>query len=164
MAVYGHVESNPQFPAPELLLNQASDMKVKKTVFGRKFDKSSKSQLSYILFGNEKNLYMAHYLTDDENSFDQIVAVEIDDIDVVKKVSSQGATLVEIPSESNPKLVKLMNTKGLSSKNNKFKLPVSPMNQEMTFTFKEKTYSFKVKSEIYFNNNNDLKVRSERGQ
>ena len=69
ISAYGHVESNPKFPVPELLVNHLSKIFVKgKTIFARRFDGSSREELTYILFGTSKQQYMAHFITDNENS------------------------------------------------------------------------------------------------
>ena len=94
---YGHVESNPNFPVPDLLVpNPVKVQKKYKTVFARRFDKSSQKQLTYILFGKEKHFYLVHYLTDDENSFDQILSLKVnqENTSKFKEILNQNQNLV----------------------------------------------------------------------
>lgn len=155
VSVYGHVEGNPNFPSPEPLVNQLSVLKVNRTVFARRFDGESKDQLTYIVFGTNKQLYLAHYLTDDENSFDQIVAVDIEDGDLKQSALSGRLTLLTLPIDLNGNLTTIF---GVIGKNNKFALPTQPLGQFVNGTFRGKSYKIKINGEIYFNNNADLRV------
>ena len=155
IAVYGHVEGNPNFPSPELLIDQLSELSVNKTLFARKFDGGSKDQLTYIAFGTGKQIFLVHYLTDDENSFDQIVSVEIEDSDLKQNILNGELTVLTVPKELNENLVTLSEAKG---NNNKFSLPTMPIGQSVKGIFNDKTYHIEISGEVYFNNNSDLKI------
>lgn len=150
LTVYGHVESNPNFPAPELLVNTLSKVKFTgRSVFARKFDGSSKKHLTYILFGTSKQQYLAHYLTDDENSFDQVLAVSVGE-ELIKEIENNNI-IVSVPLNEN----NLNRVNQSSSLNNSFSIDVKNL---LKVKIKEKLHSITIKSEIYFNNNSDLRV------
>lgn len=155
VVVYGHVESNPQFPAPELLSQKLAKVKMQETIFSRRFDGTAQENLTYILFGSKKQYYAAHYLTDDENSFDQILSVKIEDDKVKELIEQEGGAIVTIPIKLNPGLDAVKGAEGLKSKNNKFKLPIGQM---VVFEFQTQELSLKVESQIYFNDNGDLQI------
>lgn len=160
LAVFGHVESNPNFPQPETLVNDLSTVSVKgAAVFARRFDGTAKSELTFVIFGTAKQFYMAHYLTDDENSFDQIVAIEILDQALKAHVETSGATLVMIPVNAENELEPITENTNQKSPNNKWKLPVSPLGKviHVSATQSPLSGSIKVIGEIYFNQNDDLK-------
>lgn len=154
VTVYGHIESNPNFPAPELLVNKLSKIKFSgPSIFARKFDGSSKEKLTYILFGTSKQQYLAHYLTDDGNNFDQILAVRVGD-DLIKEVEKNENIIVTVPvNENNLKIVNQS-----SSKNNSLSIDVSSTNNNLKIEVNGKLYNSTITSEIYFNNNGDLQV------
>lgn len=161
LAAYGHVESNPDFPTPEILVNQLSKLEVKgQTVFARRFDGSSKNNITYILFGNSHQYYMAHFLTDDENSFDQIVAVEIESEAIKTLVSEEKTVLVNVPRASNSNLVAIEGAENSTQLNNKFALPISPLGQQVNISVDDLSGQVKVEGQIYFNKNGDLKVKN----
>lgn len=159
VAVYGHVEGNPDFPQPESLVNKLSQVTTQETILARRFDGTSKSALTYLLFGTNKQHYMVHFLTDDENSFDQIVGVEILDENLKSLAELNGGTLVSVPVTSENTLVAISENSGLSSSNNKWRLPTSPFGKTIDVKDDKSGVSGKVKiiGEIYFNNNDDLK-------
>jgi len=160
LAVYGHVESNPDFPQPQALTDQLSAVRVRETIFARRFDGSAKPGLTYIIFGTTKQYYMAHLLTDDESSFDQILAVEVLDVGLKNAVESAGRVLITIPITPENELVSLGGGPDQSSPNNKWKLPVDPLGKTlrvMTEAGPAVTGQIKVVGEIYFNNNADLR-------
>ena len=105
-------------------------MSVNKTVFANKFDGTSKEELTYILFGTEKQLYLSHFLTDDENSFDQVVAISSSDLLFEKFKSSKESLLVSVPVELNTNLVAINN--GAKKANNKLILPTQPLGQSLS--------------------------------
>jgi hypothetical protein len=161
-AVFGHVESNPDFPAPEQLVNQLSTVSVKgETVFARRFDGISKTELIYFIFGTPKQYYMAHFLTDDENSFDQIVAVEIESGSLKNQVVNDVVSLVSIPVIPENDLISIPEYSSQKSPNNKWKLPVTPLGKTLKVTTAKTSIAGEIKivGEIYFNNNSDLRKK-----
>ncbi|MEO0336663.1 MAG: hypothetical protein AAF202_09720, partial [Pseudomonadota bacterium] len=161
LTVFGHVEGNPQFPAPEALVNQLSSMTKVSTIFAQRFNGSSKSELTYILFGSSKQYYLAHYLTDDENSFDQIIAIQSLDEQLKQAMTANHYLMVEVLIQENPNLVELPGTKTLTSPNNKWKLP-SEDGQDVKISVKIGddllSTDITVGSEVYFNANSDLQL------
>ena len=161
LTVFGHVESNPDFPQPERLVGDLSMISVKgQALFAKRFDGSSKSKLTYVMFGTAKQYYMAHYLTDDENSFDQIVAIEIMDQALKVLVVTGGATLVTVPVSEENELEPITKYANQKSPNNKWKLPVSLGAGKVIRVSDSQspvTGRIKVTAEIYFNKNDDLK-------
>jgi len=157
LSVYGHVESNPNFPAPELLIeNNLSRLTKEQTVFARRFDGSFKDHLTYILFGTDKQQYLVHYLTDDENSFDQILAVKIDDT-LLGELKKKGSNiLVTVPTQGNSKLVKVQN--GSQKENNMLSISTGSINQQIEVMVNEKFFKVQVKGSVYYNDNGDLRV------
>lgn len=156
---YGHVEGNPDFPIPEQLVNHLSDVSVKETVFARRFDASSKTKLTYILFGTSSQAYMAHYLTDDENSFDQIIAVEIKNEVLREALNDLKFLEVTIPTENNTGVVSVNDFSHQGSINNKWMLSTSPLGQETTVNFNSGEViesRVKIVGKVYFNMNSDL--------
>ncbi|MBK8201499.1 MAG: hypothetical protein IPK68_03965 [Bdellovibrionales bacterium] len=128
LAVFGHVESNPDFPQPAKLIKDLSAVTVKgQAVFARRFDGAARSALTYFIFGTPKQHYMVHFLTDDENSFDQIVAIEIVDSDLKTVVENAGAAFVTVPVISENELAPITENANQISPNNKWKLPVSSL-------------------------------------
>lgn len=159
-AVFGHVESNPDFPQPTKLINDLSAVTVKgQVVFARRFDGAAKSELTYLIFGTPKQHYMVHFLTDDENSFDQIVAIEIVDLGLKNVVEKAGAVFVSVPVSSENELEPILENANQISPNNKWKLPVSPLGKviRVSDTQSPLTGKIKITGEIYFNKNDDLK-------
>jgi hypothetical protein len=158
-AVYGHVESNPDFPAPERLVGQLSQVTAKDVVLARRFDGSSKPALTYYLFGTSKQHYMVHFLTDDENSFDQIVAVEVLDRNLAALIGTSGGILVTVPKSSENQLVAVTANVGQLSPNNKWKLPLQPLGKKLSVVDAESGVSgmIQITGEVYFNSDNDLK-------
>lgn len=164
-SVYGHIESNPEFPAPEKLQAQLSTLKVQQTpVLAQRFDGSSRTDLTYLIFGTKKQRFMVHVLTDDENSFDQIVGVEILNAGLEAAVEAGGSLLVRIPTTPSNGLVAIAAHSAQSSPNNKWKLPVSPLGSIVTVSAEDVakaasqvTGKVKVTGEVYFNANDDLK-------
>tara|TARA_Y100000590_G_scaffold457256_1_gene609518 strand:+ start:12944 stop:13861 length:918 start_codon:yes stop_codon:yes gene_type:complete len=161
LTVYGHVESNPQFPAPEVLVNQLSTITKEKTIFAQRFNGSSKSELSYILFGTPQQYYLAHYLTDDENSFDQIVAIKnLDDQLKTHLISTQNIIL-EVPPNENTNLLIVDGHQGQHSPNNRLKLP-SAAGKTVTLNAMINGVNIQttvqIVSEVYFNANTDLSI------
>ena len=161
LTVFGHVESNPEFPQPERLVGDLSMISVKgRALFAKRFDGLAKSELTYVIFGTAKQHYMVHYLTDDENSFDQIVAIEILDQALKTLVETGGAKLVTIPVNAENELESILENANQKSPNNKWKLPVSPGAGKVIRVSDSQspvTGKVKVKAEIYFNKNDDLK-------
>ena len=160
LAVYGHIESNPDFPQPEKLVNQISTVQVKgEPVLTRRFDGTPKSALTYIIFGTSQQYYMAHFLTDDESSFDQIVGIEILDPNLKASVEKSGASFVTVPVIPENGLSEITENANLISSNNKWKLPVSPMGKSITVNEVKFSVAGKAKitGEIYFNKNDDLR-------
>lgn len=155
ISAYGHVEGNPEFPSPQMLIDKLSTLKVNKILFARKFDGQAMDELTYIVFGTNNQLYMAHYLTDDENSFDQIVAIEFESRDLKKSILSEGVALVTLPIELNKNLKEVTKSIG---KNNKFALSTKPLGKAFRINFKGQIYKIMVNGEVYFNNNEDLQV------
>ncbi len=157
LSAYGHVEGNPNFPHPEVLVDKLSSIKVKGgPVFARRFDKTGKGELTYILFGTPKQYYAAHFLTDDENSFDQIVAISISSEALKEKVKSQGSVLVSVSKNHN--LVSV-DTKAVKN-NNKFSLPSSPLGQSVDINTQEGESEITIEGLVYFNSNRDLKIQN----
>lgn len=165
-AVFGHVENSPRiihpnFPRPEKLVNKLSIVSVKgKTIFARRFDGTSKSTLTYFIFGTPKQYFMAHYLTDDENSFDQIVAVEIENGNFKTEVSKANMSLVNVPVVPENGLISIPEYSTQSSPNNKWKLPVTPLGKTLNVSTDGETSvtgQIKIMGEIYFNNDSDLR-------
>jgi len=147
LLVYGHVEGNPNFPKKELFLPSLVNVAKKgKTLFARRFDQSSKKDLTYILFGTEKQLYIAHYLTDNENSFDQILAVDIKNLkskkNILEKLRFTESLLVAVKSVSNG-----------------FKIDADTLNKKVDLSLGGETIPVSITTEVYFNNDNDLKVK-----
>lgn len=160
LAVYGHIESNPDFPQPEKLLNQISTVQVKgEPILARRFDGTAKSVLTYIIFGTSKQYYMAHYLTDDESSFDQIVGIEILDPNLKAAVEKSGVSFVTVPVIAENGLNAITENANQVSPNNKWKLPVSPIGKSVTVSEAKFSVTGKIKvtGEIYFNKNEDLR-------
>jgi hypothetical protein len=157
--VYGHIEGNADFPAPKELIQPLSTVNAIETVFARRFDGSSKSALTYLIFGTPKQHYMVHFLTDDESSFDQIVAVEIVDAELKSAVEREGTLLVSVPVVPENGLVALSEITIKKSPNNIWKLPTSPLGKTIKVSEVTSSLSGRIKiiGEIYFNSNNDLK-------
>jgi hypothetical protein len=159
--VFGHVEGNPDFPQPERLVGDLSMISLKgQALFAKRFYGSSKSELTYVMFGTAKQYYMAHYLTDDENSFDQIVAIEIMDQALKALVVTGGATLVTVPVSEENELEPITEYANQKSPNNKWKLPVSLGAGKVIRVSDSQspvTGRIQVTAEIYFNKNDDLK-------
>ncbi len=160
LAVYGHVESNPDFPQPEQLINQLSTVTVQgDPILARRFNGAAKPTLTYFIFGTPKQQYMVHFLTDDESSFDQIVAVEILDADLKSVVAKSGGALVTVPTISENGLVAIADNSPRASPNNKWKLPTTPLGKTVSVTElgSSVTGQVKIMGEIYFNSNDDLR-------
>lgn len=154
LVTYGHIESNLNFPAPEQLVNKLSKlMVVGEAIFARRFNCRSQSELTYILFGTKKQQYLIHYLTDDENSFDQILSVTVDK-SLLKNLKGSRASLVTVPLDKN--LSKVKNNS--FAKNNKFSIPTNPLMQKVRVMTNGKEYEVQVNGLIYFNDNSDLHV------
>lgn len=159
--VFGHIENNPNFPPPEPLLegNQLSQIKVKgEPVFARRFDGSTKEDLTYILFGTAEQLYLAHYLTDNENSFDQIVSVSTEDFQLKEIVKQNHTILTSVEIAQNQNLVPVPGHETLKSLNNRLALPTSPLGQQIILSTGEQSFSVKITGFVYYNQNNDLAV------
>ena len=157
VVAHGHIEGNPNFPPPKQLVNTVSTVAVKKeTVFAQKFNGASKVELTYILFGTAKQQYLAHFLTDDENSFDQVLAVEVSKELLDLMLSEKKSILLSVPIDENSNLVGLGSA--AQSKNNKFMLPVEPLGQSINVEFKEDLFQVKIKGAVYFNKDRDLQV------
>lgn len=160
LAVYGHVEGNPDFPQPEQLINQLSTVTVQgDPILARRFDGAAKSALTYFIFGTPQQHYMVHFLTDDESSFDQIVAVEIMDADLKSVVAKNGGALVTVPTTSENGLVSITDNSHQMSPNNKWKLSTSPLGKTVSVTDlgSSVTGQVKIVGDIYFNSNDDLR-------
>lgn len=161
VTVFGHIESNPDFPQPEALVGDLSTISVKgQTLFARLFDGSTKSELTYVIFGTSKQHYMAHYLTDDENSFDQIVAVEILDEALKARIETGGAKLVTVAVSPENALESIPENSNQKNPNNKWKLPVlAGLGKVIVIGDSQSPLSGRVRvtAEIYFNKNDDLK-------
>lgn len=160
LATYGHIEGNPQFPEPIQLTSQLSTVTVQgNTILARRFDGTTKSALTYFVFGTSKQHYMVHFLTDDENSFDQIVAVEITDPAFKKIIEKEGGVLVNIPIIPENELVMLSENAKQIRPNNKRKLSTVPLGKIVSVTDIETSVNVQVKvtGEIYFNSNEDLR-------
>lgn len=160
LTVYGHIEGNPDFPQPEPLLNQLSTVTTQGApLLARRFDGISKPSLTYFIFGTPKQHYMVHFLTDDESSFDQIVAVKIIDADLEKLVAQKRGVLVTIPIAPESALIPIPGNPHQNSPNNKWKLPPSSFDISISVPDSESAVSgrIKIEGEIYFNNNDDLK-------
>jgi hypothetical protein len=159
VAVYGHVEGNPDFPRPESLTDQISTVIAQETVLARKFDGNSKSELTYYIFGTPKQYYMVHFLTDDESSFDQIIAVEVLSADLKALIESSGGILVSVPVTAENGLASVDERVDQLSVNNKWKIQVSPLGRSIIVKENSSGVSGEVKivGEVYFNANGDLK-------
>ncbi len=160
LVTYGHIEGNPQFPEPVQLINQLSMIRVQgNTILARRFDGTVRSTLTYFIFGTSKQYYMVHFLTDDENSFDQIVAVEINDPSFKDAIEKRGGIVVNIPIIPENDLVLLNENVKQNSPNNKWKLPTATLGKTILVTDTESSVPIQVKvmGEVYFNNNEDLK-------
>ena len=160
LTVYGHVENNPEFPSPELLVDQTSKISVEgEPVFARRFDSSSRSKLTYFIFGTPTQYYMAHYLTDDENCFDQVVAIEIESDELKEIVDRSQFVLVSVPISEENNVVIIPELSVQSSPNNKWQLSTSPLGKKVK-VIAEKPLSLesdvKIVGKIYFNKNRDL--------
>jgi len=152
---YGHIENNPSFPSPKPLMRTLSTMKtLSSPVFAQRFKGDSKNELTYILFGTDKQKYLAHFLTDDENSFDQILAVSIKD--KIKKTITHKATFVTFDTKHNPNLVKVAN--GSLGKNNSLALPTKKLGEKLNGKIDNQSFEIKVEGLIYYNDNRDLKI------
>ncbi|MGE0527577.1 MAG: hypothetical protein AB7G93_23385 [Bdellovibrionales bacterium] len=159
-AVFGHIEGNRAFPAPEPLLEELSTVSVVDApVFARRFDGQGLSALTYMIFGTPKQHYMAHFLTDDESSFDQIVAIDILDANLKALVAAQGTVIVKVPVLEENGVMALPEYAGHESSNNKWKLRTSPLGQVIKVADSKSSTAGQVKvtGEIYFNNNGDLR-------
>ncbi|MCB9072885.1 MAG: hypothetical protein H6623_04620 [Bdellovibrionaceae bacterium] len=160
LAVYGHVENNPDFPAPQELIKQVSTVSVVgKPIFARRFDGSSKSALTFVLFGTSKHYYMAHFLTDDEDSFDQIVEVDILSVDLKEKIKNKGSTLVTVDVIVENHLELAFGAPQLKSPNNKWRLSTDTIGNTINVNEVASVDSGKIKiiGRVYFNKNEDLK-------
>jgi hypothetical protein len=160
-AVFGHIENNPNFPPPEPLLkeNQLSQITVKgEPLFARRFDGTTKEDLTYILFGTDQQLYLTHYLTDNENSFDQIVSVSTDDFQLNEIVKQNHTTLISVEVAKNQNLVSVPGHETLKSLNNKLALPISPLGQQIILSTGEQSFSVKITGSVYYNQNDDLAI------
>lgn len=158
-AVYGHVEGNPDYPAPEALLPRSSMVTVQgDTIFARKFDGSSRPTLTYVLFGTAKQYYLAHLLTDDESSFDQIVGVEVSDAALRTNVDRDGHVIVTVPTTPADGVVSVAGSANRNQSNNKWRISVLPAGRSLSVTEVSSSTAFTVKvtSEVYFNANDDL--------
>lgn len=153
LVVYGHVEKNPMFPTPEPLINNLSKVGTKENLFARRFNGTSPKELTYILFGTSKQKYLVHYLSDNENSFDQILAVSISKRS--KKNLDDEVVMIKIQAEGSP-IINLNN--GTSGHNNRFKLSARPVGQKIQATLQEQPIELTIEGEVYFNQNGDLKI------
>lgn len=159
LAVYGHIESNPNFPSPQKLISQLSQVTTQDVIFAKRFNGGGKPALTYHVFGTPKQYYMVHELTDDKNSFDQIVGIEILDTALKKQVDVNGSVAVSVPLDPENGLVPLTENAGQSSPNNKWKLPTVPLGKTLSVleTASSTKSRIEITGEVYFNANNDLK-------
>ncbi len=161
IVAYGHIESNPNFPSPEILTNQLSTITKVDTLFAQKFSGESKNQLTYILFGTQKQYYLAHYLTDDENSFDQILAIDSIPKELENELMFSKNIIIEIPNTPTNQLAIVEENESNSSLNNKYKIP-SIANSIIKINFNANNSSLngniKILGEVYFNSNSDLSI------
>jgi hypothetical protein len=155
LAAFGHIEGNSNFPPPEPLVNKLSKLTVDGgVVFARKFDGSSKEKLTYILFGTEKQQYLIHYLTDDENSFDQILTINVEEKLLMKLKKS--SVLVSVPIDVNTNLKKIDNNS--HEKNNKLYINHFLKNNIKVLS-DGLVYDIEVTGVVYYNENGDVKVK-----
>jgi len=156
--VSGHVESNPLFPKPGPITNRTSKVKIKgASVFAKRFNGQSKENLTYILFGSSKNLYLAHHLSTSENSFDQILKIERNKIlwDALQKTKKRRLFLTFLKRD-NPSLVKVAN--GASGANQSLSLPTQRIGLKVFASLGAENVEVTLSDLIYYNENRDLKI------
>jgi hypothetical protein len=102
---------------------------------------------------------MVHFLTDDESSFDQIIAVEVLSADLKALIESSGGILVSVPVTAENGLASVDERVDQLSVNNKWKIQVSPLGRSIIVKENSSGVSGEVKivGEVYFNANGDLK-------
>lgn len=159
LAVYGHIEGNPNFPSPSPLVQSKSKLMVDKMgpLVAQRFNGTAKSSLTYILFGNENHQFLVHYLTDNENSFDQIVSISIPQTLQSLLLNNTGTLELNFSKIDNTNLIPINN--GAATENNSLGLPTTPLGQTVVATYNNQKYELKILGSIYFNGNADLKIQ-----
>ncbi|NRA68126.1 MAG: hypothetical protein HRU19_26825 [Pseudobacteriovorax sp.] len=156
LLAYGHVEGNPQFPRPEAITSGLSQITVSApTTFAIKFDKGVKNDLTYLLFGKDDSYYLVHHLNNNENSYDQIIAVSFGDEAKAKLGALIEAKEVVIPI--NKDQIEERIDANASTNHNKYKIKALS-GGKVAVTFGDDTLEATIIEEIYFNENADLKV------
>lgn len=85
-------------------IGQSVTVNIKKVLEFAQFkpDASKAKSLDYILFGDGRELFLAHVITA-KPDFDQVLGVEVDDDQLKSEIESQKQVVLEIPGASNDK-------------------------------------------------------------
>ena len=85
-------------------IGQSVTVNIKKVLEFTQFkpDAPRAKSLDYILFGNGRELFLAHVITA-KPDFDQVLGVEVDDDRLKTEIESQKQVVLEIPGASNDK-------------------------------------------------------------